>query len=223
MNKIVSLLYIISFLLLSGCYSNHPSTNIDNDMVKAFKLYGRNANIDHQIFDSIISFNIYVYSPSFLDVETQKLLLSLVCYENKRSLNQYQTMYFDYVDQGFEKDIAHYSISHQELKSIVNKFETNRIFLDLCFYSFNDVTNDDLIKYNLIIHELNSLMPNDFNFQGSFWFLLYKVSEERSIGKQKYYNIFKMFDKASTIPEYELNHKKIEKMCKILDAKQLRK
>jgi hypothetical protein len=165
-----------------------------------------------------LNVSIYIYSPSFLDEETHKLMLSLLVFKLYDKLEKYDNVNFIVNDEKFEHEPLRYSTDKGAMNMFFNNYNSNPLFVELLSFSLSNMTQDDLIRCNLIIEELYKLMPNEFNFNGSFWLLLEnfsKSSETDSTGFKQ----FRMFSKVSKVPEFKINQALIDSLNGIYKKK----
>lgn len=171
------IVFLIITILSCSCINKQKNkeTEINEKIASTLLLYGRQVEAHSTIDEMKLSLELFFKSPSFIDPETQKMILALLAYHMHDYYVDYDSIYVNYIDEGL-LDTIHYQQGIKDVEISYNKFSNNKTFLTQVSYSLNNMSQDEILASSLIIKELNRIMPDVFNFTGSFWLLLYQYS-----------------------------------------------
>lgn len=204
---IVPLFLVIAFSCKQNTVehnNNHIDTEkVDSLLVNVLEKYGRKSRLKSEVIGDTLFIKLYVYSPSFLDKETHSIILALVNYEMYSYLKNYNVVKYNYVDEGFENDPGMYRYDSVNIINIYSNFTQNITFKNMLRYSLQNLAQDELLRCNVIIQELNRIMPEEFDFKGSFWKLLEVTSKQ----KEELNKYFVIFSRAASIEASQVNSK----------------
>ncbi len=116
----------------------------------------------------------------YLDEESNSILVSMITHNFFNQLKNYETVnyeliFFDksdrvLIDQGFS-----IGFTKARLNEVYSNIESNLKFLEFGKYIFKNITKVDIVRSQASIEIFNKYVDG-FNFNGSFWDLLYTFS-----------------------------------------------
>ena len=214
-----ALILILVLILNSSC--ENLKQEFSESITSTFHEFGRKIEVrEISKTNNELNVSIYIYSPSFLDEETHKLMLSLLTFKLYDKLEKYDNLNFIINDEKFEHEPLRYSIDNSAMNMFFNNYNSNPLFVELLSFSLSSMTQDDLLRCNLIIKELNKLMPDEFNFNGSFWLFLENFSKSTETDSTGFKQ-FRMFSKVTKVPEFKINHVLIDSLNSIYNKKDI--
>lgn len=120
-------------------------------------------------------------SPYILLPETIDVLAMYIVYNLFGHLEQYNvvTIAFEFEDKSILED--RYVVIYTKDKRIAlsKNMSGHDIFLNFIEYVINKVSDEDVIKYNVMLERIPEFVPG-FPFKGTFWVLLQEYSRECS-------------------------------------------
>jgi len=213
MRRIVFLLLIVVSIVSCSWHNGKNQEAIkelDDKITTVFSQYGRKVIVHSSINEDRLKIDLFFKSPSFIDPETQKMMLSLLSYHMHTIFDDFGGVDFNYIDEGFEREPLFYSQEKNDVEYSFGMFNRNKMFLDQVTYVLNDMSQNELLASNLIIEELNRIIPNAFSFKGSFWLLLYQYSLDFRNDKSVSTKNFTIFYNAASVTgsNVDVNHLK---------------
>jgi hypothetical protein len=197
-------------IVILGC--NNSDKYFNAKVVSILKEFGRNSKVLSNIEnEGNKELKIFFKSPTYLDKESQKLTLVILSSRLYKYLKDFKSVNYIIIDEGFDHEPLSYTISDSDLNVIYSRFQDNSLFEELLKYSFNNIDQNELIKCNIIIEEMHKLMPETFDFQGSFWLLLEKFSLAEN-EDSKDWKYFIMFYNVVKVKEFNVNHEHIKRL-----------
>jgi len=219
--KLNSSVFILIIILILNSSCENLKQEFSESITLTFQEFGRKAEVrEITETNNELNVSIYIYSPSFLDEETHKLMLSLLSFKLFDKLEKYDNVNYFITDEKFEHEPLRYSISKESLNMFFKNYNSNPLFVELSSYSLSNMTQDDLIRCNKIIKELYKLMPDEFNFNGSYWLLLENFSKSNdtdSTGLKQ----FRMFSKVTRVPAFKVNQAVIDSLTSIYNKRNI--
>lgn len=216
------LIFFISiFFMLSNC-NNKEKAKQDEDCgkieelaSKKMKQYGRDVIFNSTYTSNVIKTELFIKSPSFLDMETQKLILSVLAYEMYSCYRHFEKVEYIYNDEGFEHEPLYFTHTRAHIELYFNEYSNNEMFVNLLKYSMKNMSQEEVLASNNIIKELNKIVPDLFYFKGSFWMLLHSYSKNIDKKDSQEYKNFGVFIKAASVKGSHVNKDHLQKISEI--------
>jgi hypothetical protein len=122
----------------------------------------------------------------YLDYESHKVVLSMLCYTYYEEFQDYDTVKFRMNFLGYDDNLT-VIYDHQELTKIKYYFEIAPNYYDFVGYSFTNLGYENILRATTMIKYLNDNFNDFFSFKGSYWLLLYNYCKA-SLDPYKYFN-----------------------------------
>lgn len=112
----------------------------------------------------------------FLDKESNNMILAMLGYSFHKEFKAIDTIKYQLKFEGYS-DVFNMTLSQDKLLENNNNFIATPIFHEFVEYSFLNLKYLDVLRSTQLIKYLNENYSEIFNYNGSFWNLLYDYSK----------------------------------------------